>query len=70
MNRTETAWQSSRHLLTPGWDYLDITKIIEDGLGNRDTTLDFSSKLLGITYGLYTDKNCTRPVSGLDNIGP
>lgn len=51
-----------------GMGYLDITKIIEDGLGNRDTTLDFSSKLLGITYGLYTDKNCTRPVSGLDNI--
>lgn len=29
-----------------GMGYLDITKIIEDGLGNRDTTLDFSSKLL------------------------
>ena len=48
--------------------YLDITKIIEDGLGNRDNTMDLSSKLLGISYGLYTDKGCTKPVSGLDNI--
>lgn len=52
---------------TPG-GWLDITKIIVDGLGNKDMNYDFSSKALGITYGIYYDSACKKAVSGYESI--
>ena len=50
------------------WGWFDITKVIVDALGRKETSHDFSSKTLGITYGLYADKACTEPVAGYSNI--
>lgn len=52
---------------TPG-GWLDITKIIVGGLGNKDINYDFSSKALGITYGIYYDPACEKTVSGYESI--
>ena len=50
------------------YGFLDITKIITDVPGNRNTSYDFSSAALGISYGLYYDSKCTGPVTGYGNI--
>lgn len=49
-----------------GW--FDLTKIIVDAEGNLETGYDFADIVLDIHYGVYLDRECTKPLNGYQDI--